>query len=140
MPEEFFNGLLGLPLHGALARLRRFLSIIGDPDDNVAVHAVVAASGIVRDTATTRAVCGCFTCGDRIAASASEILARAESADLRVLLKQASVGESESAREWAIASLARRKAAEVRGHPHWAELGDEFRSALEHAWFGPENS
>lgn len=122
------------------AGLPTLLEHIGDPDDNVAIHAVVAASGIVRDAATTRAVCDFFTCGNRIAASASEILARAESADLQVLLEQASAGKSEFTREWAFASLARRKAAEVRGHPHWNELGEEFQRALEHAWFGPENS
>ncbi|MEX0652562.1 MAG: hypothetical protein WD534_11300 [Phycisphaeraceae bacterium] len=122
------------------AGLPTLLKHLGDADENVAAHAVVAASRIVQDAAPTRAVCALFDGDERAAASASELLARAEGADLGVLLEQASAGASETTRRWAFASLARRKAAEVRAHPHWSDQDEQLRQALESAWFGPEHS
>ncbi len=120
--------------------LQALLEHLGDTDEIVAVHAVVAASRLVQDEVSTRAVCNVFAGGERAAASASELLARAEGADLAVLLEQASAGATEAIRKWAFGSLARRRAAEVRAHPFWPEQDEQMRQALECAWFGPEHS
>lgn len=120
--------------------LPTLLRHLGDMDESVVAHAIVAAGRIVRDTASTRAICALFDSDQRAAASASELLARAEGADVGVLLELASAGPSETARKWAFASLARRKAAEVRAHPQWSDQDAQVRLALELAWFGPEHN
>lgn len=122
------------------AALPTLLNHLNDPDLNVAAHAVIAASRLVVDTATTQAVCQLFSLDRRLAASASEVLARAQEPDVSVLLKYADTGASDIVRKWAFATLARRNANKVRSHPQWQNQGDQLRHALECAWFGPEHS
>lgn len=122
------------------AGLPALLEHMDDRDENVSVHALVSAARLVRDAASTRAACNLFTSGSRLAAAASELLSRAESPDVAVLLEQMNRGSPETASKWAFATLARRSAAEVRAHPHWAKQNDQLKQALEYAWFGPEHS
>lgn len=122
------------------AALPTLLNHLNDLDLNVAAHAVIAASRLVVDTATTQAVCQLFSLDRRLAASASEVLARAQEPDVSVLLKYADTGASDIVRKWAFAALARRNSNKVRSHPQWQNQGDQLRHALECAWFGPEHS
>jgi len=137
-PEARAAAVWGLgAVRGGLFAL---LGHVDDPDTNVAVHALVRAAELVQDAESTRAACELFAKDARSAAAASELLARSSNVDLSVLLAEANGGSFETARKWAFATLARRRAAEVRAHPRWPEQGERFREALELAWFGPEHS
>jgi hypothetical protein len=120
--------------------LPTLLNYLNDPDMDVAKHAVIAASRLVVDTATTQAVCQFFSLDERLAASASEVLARAQEPDVSVLLNYADADASDTIKKWAFATLARRNANKIRLHPQWHSHGDQLRHALESAWFGPEHS
>ena len=120
--------------------LQKLLPLLSDAEDEVAIHAVMAACSLVNDRESTKAILSLLSSDARGAASASEVLARSPGVDLSILLQALSGVDTDPKRSWSFASLARRSPSEVRKHDGWEAVPDPTRKALEAAWFEGERS